>query len=110
MKNYANRIVKRILKDRRSYNEEDEEPKFFGPRRKAKENEAWVPFKVDGKQAFYLKKDKASFKDIKELLSSPFLTQEEKETKARELGASESTIRMASNREIGQKINYKRRR
>jgi hypothetical protein len=110
MKNFANRIVKRILRDKHSHNDEDEDPKFFGPKRKAKENEKWVPFKVEGKQAFYLKKNTPTFNEVKDIMSSSFLTQTEKENKARELGASETTIRMASNSEIGRKVNYRGRR
>ena len=58
--------------------QDEDEPIFFGPRRRAKEDEHWFPFKTsEGEQAFALKKKRISLKEAIEIAKSPWLTDQE---------------------------------
>jgi len=75
---------------------QDDEPLFFGPRRKAKEHEYWAPFKTsEGEQAFVLKKKKISLKEAIDIMQSPWLTYEEAERLVIQKGGTKTLARQA---------------
>ena len=87
-----------LLKDIQSRNQEedDDKPVFRGPHRKAREGEQWVKFPTpEGKTIIYLKKKRPTMKDVQDVLSSPWLSDDEKRLQLTKINANEGQERQA---------------
>ncbi len=76
--------------------DEDDDIIFRGPRRKAREGEQWVKFPTpEGKTIIYLKKNRPSLKDVQDVVTSPWLSDDEKRLQLTKIGATASQERQA---------------
>jgi len=83
--------------DKNKQSLKEKKPKFFGPRRKAREGEQWLKFNMPtGEEAFYLKKKKMTLQEAIGIMRTPWLSQEEKEWKIMSEGGDKDLARRAS--------------
>ena len=95
-RNYVLSKDKQSKDKQRQNQEEDEDITFRGPRRKAKEGEQWVKFNTpEGKTIIYLKKKMPSMQEVKDIITTPWLSDDEKRLQLTKINATPSQERQA---------------
>jgi hypothetical protein len=92
---YEGKRLKNRFKTEYEYDNDDSNVTFAGGKGPLKPREKWVRFKTEDGRTVVMKREyPLSLKDAREIMSNPFLTDDEKIHKLKSEGASDSMIRM----------------